>query len=131
MKGSREKNSRSKFFVVWAFNENLTRGENVEEYGRDWCIRGCHVITKSGSSYWSSYTMMAGVLANFSPNSQTILPVWPMLPTDALRMASSTSRFAAAIAKHGIEDDNEHEGRLLRYQEDCYGIRKTVMVFHC
>ena len=27
-------------------------------------------ITKSGSSYWSSYTMMAGVLANFGPNSQ-------------------------------------------------------------
>ena len=22
---------------------NLTRGENVEEYGRDWCIGGCHV----------------------------------------------------------------------------------------
>ena len=27
-------------------------------------------ITKSGSSYWSSYTTMAGVLANFGPNSQ-------------------------------------------------------------
>jgi len=27
-------------------------------------------ITKSGSSYWSSYTMMAGVLANFGPNSE-------------------------------------------------------------
>jgi len=27
-------------------------------------------ITKSGSSYWSSYTMMAGVLANFGLNSQ-------------------------------------------------------------
>ena len=26
--------------------------------------------TKSGSSYWRSYTMMAGVLANFGPNSQ-------------------------------------------------------------
>jgi len=22
---------------------NLTRGENVEEYERDWCIRDCHV----------------------------------------------------------------------------------------
>ena len=43
IKGSREKNSRSKIFVVWAFHENLTRGENVEEYGRGWCIRGCHV----------------------------------------------------------------------------------------
>jgi len=27
-------------------------------------------ITKSGSSYWSSYTMMASVLANFGPNSR-------------------------------------------------------------
>ena len=27
-------------------------------------------ITKSGSSYWSNYTMMAGVLANFGLNSQ-------------------------------------------------------------
>ena len=27
-------------------------------------------IAKSGSSYWSSYTMMAGELANFSPNTQ-------------------------------------------------------------
>jgi len=27
-------------------------------------------ITKSGSSYWSSYTTMAGILANFGPNSQ-------------------------------------------------------------
>ena len=43
IKGSREKFSRSKIFALWAFHENLTRGENVEEYGRDWCIRGCHV----------------------------------------------------------------------------------------
>jgi len=21
----------------------LTHGENMEEYGRDWCIRGCHI----------------------------------------------------------------------------------------
>jgi len=27
-------------------------------------------ITKYGSSYWSSYTMMARVLANFGPNNQ-------------------------------------------------------------
>ena len=25
--------------------------------------------------------MMAGVLANFGPNSQTIMPVWPTFPT--------------------------------------------------
>ena len=43
IKGSCEKISRSKIFAVWAFHENLTRGENVEEYGRDWCIHGCHV----------------------------------------------------------------------------------------
>jgi len=39
----------------------------MEEYGRDWCIR--------------SYTMMAGILANFSQNIQTILPVWPTFPS--------------------------------------------------
>jgi len=43
IKGSREKISRSNIFVVWAFHENLTRGEIVEENGRDRCIRGCHV----------------------------------------------------------------------------------------
>ena len=42
-KGSREKISRSKIFALWAFHANLTHGENVEEYGRDWCICGCHV----------------------------------------------------------------------------------------
>ena len=43
IKGSREKISRSNIFAVWAFNGNLTRGEIVEENGRDRCIRGCHV----------------------------------------------------------------------------------------
>ena len=60
----------------------------MEEYGRDLCIR--------------SYTMVAGVLANFSPNSWTIPLVWH------IRMVSS--RFAAVIAWDGIEDDNEHLG---------------------
>ena len=35
IKDSREKISRSKIFTVWDFHENLTRGENMEEYGRD------------------------------------------------------------------------------------------------
>ena len=43
IKGSREKISRSKIFALRAFREKLTLGENVEEYGRDWCIYGCHV----------------------------------------------------------------------------------------
>jgi len=42
-KGSREKISRSLIFAVWAFHENLTRGEKVEEYGRDCYICGYHV----------------------------------------------------------------------------------------
>ena len=33
-----------------------------------WNLRG---------SYWSSYTLMAGILADFGPNSQTIPHVWP------------------------------------------------------
>jgi len=48
IKGSHEKISLSNIFAPWAFRENLTRGENMEEYGRDWCIR--------------SYTMMAGLV---------------------------------------------------------------------
>ena len=44
-------------------------------------------------------------------------PCGPCFPLDAVRMASSTSRFAAAIAYEGIEDDNEPlgSGRLLQY----------------
>jgi len=56
----------------------------MEEYGKGWCIR--------------NYTMMAGVLAKFGPNSRTILPVWPTFPPDAVWMASFTPRFAAVIA---------------------------------
>ena len=87
-------------------------------------------ITKSGSSYWSSYTMMAGIglLANFGPNSQdySYCPYGPRFPLDAIRMASSTSRFAAAIAYDGIEDDNEPlgSGRLLR----CLVVEKNSCV---
>jgi len=55
-------------------------------------------ITKSESSYWSSYTMMARVFANFGPNSQVYCPYGPRFPLDVVRMASSTSRFAATIA---------------------------------
>jgi len=47
IKGSHEKISLSKSFALWAFHENITHGENMEEYGRDWRIR--------------SYTMMAGL----------------------------------------------------------------------
>jgi len=52
-------------------------------------------IMKPGSSYWRCYTVMAVVLANSGLNGQTIPPYGPL---DAVRMASSTSRFAAAIA---------------------------------
>jgi len=48
IKGSHEKISLSKSFALWAFHENITHGENMEEYGRDWRIR--------------SYTMMAGLV---------------------------------------------------------------------
>ena len=68
-----KKNSQSKIFAVWAFHENLTRGENVEEYGRDWCIRGCHVYHEIWEQLLEQLhydSMMAGVLANFGPNNQ-------------------------------------------------------------
>ena len=47
------KKFHSKYSALWAFCEDLMRGENMEEYGRGWCI--------------CSYT---GILANFGLNSQ-------------------------------------------------------------
>jgi len=35
-------------FHAMGLPRNLTCGENVEEYGRDWCIGGCHVDHESG-----------------------------------------------------------------------------------
>ena len=61
----------------------------MEVYGRDWCIR--------------SYTMMAGVLANFGLNSWDILPIWHMFPT----RCGMGGFFHTAIAWDGIEDDNQ------------------------
>jgi len=55
-------------------------------------------ITKSGSSYWSSYTMMAAYLPISARTVKTILPYGPGFPLDAVRTASSTPQFAAAIA---------------------------------
>ena len=99
IKGSREKISQSKIFVLWGFHETLTCGENVEEYGRDWCIRGCHV----NHEIWE-----ADIVA-VTPWWQAYLPILartvrlyclygPRFPLDAIQMASSTSRFAASIA---------------------------------
>ena len=70
IKGSREKISRSKIFTVWAFHENLTRGENVEEYGlvHSWLPRLSRNLGAATGAV--TCTMMAGVLANFDPNSQ-------------------------------------------------------------
>jgi len=75
--------------------QNLTCRENMEEYGRDWCFCG--------------YTMMAGVLANFSPNSWTILilPIWPTFPW------CSTDGFHFSICCNCLdstEDNNEPLG---------------------
>ena len=81
IKGSREKISRSKTFALWAFYENLTwrkRGGVWKGLVHSWLPR---LPWNLGGSYWSSYTMMAGVLANFGLKSQTILPIWPTFPT--------------------------------------------------
>ena len=50
--------------------------------------------------------MMAGILPNFSLNSQTIVTVWHTCPTtvDAEWMAFSTSPFAAAIAWDDVNE---------------------------
>jgi len=54
--------SWSKIFTLWAFQENLTHGENVEEPGRDRCLCGCHVYhetweaaTGAVTLWWQAY----------------------------------------------------------------------------
>jgi len=43
----------------------------VEEYGRDWFIRGCHVYHEIWEQLLEQlHYMMARVLANFGPNNQ-------------------------------------------------------------
>jgi len=99
IKGSREKISRSKIFAVWAFHENITRGENVEEYGGDWCIRGCHVYHEIWEQLLEQLHYDGTRTCQFRPKqSRLYCPYGPRFPLDAVRMASSTSRFAATIA---------------------------------
>ena len=68
----------------------------MEEYGRDWCIH--------------SYTKVAGVLANFSLNSQTILPIWRTFLTRCGTEGFFDFSICCSITWNGIEDDNEHLG---------------------
>jgi len=99
IKGSREKISRSKIFAVWAFHENLTRGEKVEEYGRDWCIRGCHVYHEIWEQLLEQLHCDNRLTCQFRPEQSRLYCLYdPHFPLDAVRMASSTSQFAAAIA---------------------------------
>ena len=77
------------------------------EYARDWCIHGYHVyreicLAATGEilvctcKFWPQ---IVGLYYTYGPHS----------PLNAVRMAS-TSRFAAAIAWGGIEDDSEPLG---------------------
>ena len=108
----REKISRNKIFVLWAFHENLTRGENVEDTG---AFMAAMFITKPGRQ------LLEQLHHDGLPISAQIVRLYcwygPRYPPDAVQMASSTSQFAAAIALDGIEDDNEPlgSGRLLQY----------------
>ena len=82
IKGSREKISRSKIFAVWAFHENLTHGENVEEYGRDWCIRGYPRLSRNLGAATGTVTLWWQAYLPISARTvKTILPVWPTFPT--------------------------------------------------
>ena len=143
-----EKISWREIFARWAFHKNLTCGENMEEYGRDWCICGCHVYHET----WEAATVAVKIKLTFPWCATIILrcvrsiktlekreknfrkwngsehlhgiinctgavtlwwqaylpisvrtvglycPYDPRFPLDAVQMASSTSRFAAAIA---------------------------------
>ena len=91
IKGSREKISQSKIFAVWAFHENLTCGENVE-YGRDWCIRDCHVYPKIWEQLLEQLHYDGRRSCQFRPEqSRLYCPYGPSFPLDAVRTASSTS----------------------------------------
>jgi len=68
----------------------------MEKYGRDWCIH--------------SYTKVAGVLANFSLNSRTVLPVWCTFPTRCDMDGFFNFSICCSITWDGIVDDNEHLG---------------------
>jgi len=88
-----------KIFAVWAFHENLTRGENVEEYGRDWCIHGYHVYHENWEQLLEQLHYDGRRTCQFRPKQPRLYcPYGPGFPLDAVRTASSTSGFAAAIA---------------------------------
>jgi len=85
--------------LVWAFHENLTRGEKVEEYERDWCVRGYHVYHEIWEQLLEQLHCNNRLTCQFRPEqSRLYCPYGPRFPLDAVRMASSTSRLAAAIA---------------------------------
>ena len=90
IKCSRGKNSRSKIFALRAFRENLTRGKETSAF----------VATPRWQTYLPISARTVGLY----------FPYGARFPLDAVRMASSTSRFAAAISWDYIEEDNEPLG---------------------
>jgi len=73
----------------------------MEEYGRDWCIH--------------SYTMMAGVLANFGPNSQTIQPIWRTFPTRC--STDGFFNFSVCCSNGRKESLRDHSEQLWVWQQ--------------
>ena len=71
--------------------------------------------------------MMAGVLANFGLNSQTILPVWPMFPTRCgMDGFFHFSYFLQQLPRMVLKPTTN-----LLDQEDCYGILLLKMFCAC
>ena len=121
IKGSREKISQSKIFVLWGFHETLTCGENVEEYGRDWCIRGCHVYheiweaaTGAVTLWWQAYLPISAWTVRL------YCPYGLCFPLDVVWMASFTSHISCSNCL----------GWYWSRQRTSW-IRKTVTVFCC
>jgi len=87
----------------------------VEEYGRDWYIRGCHVYYE----IWEQlHYMMARVLANFGPNNQDY--------TARMAHVSHKMRYGWLLP---LLDLLQQSPRMifrtttnLLDQEDCYGV---------
>ena len=71
----------------------------MEEYGRDWCIRGCHVYHEIWEQLLEQLHYDGTRTYQFWPEQSRLhCPNGPRFPLNAVRMASSTSRFATAIA---------------------------------
>jgi len=86
----------------------------MEEYGRDLCI---HIYREIWQAYLPILAQTVGLYGSYAL----------CFPLDSVRMASSTSRFAAPIARNGIEDNNQPLGSGRQFL-GCSHLNKAIFV---